>query len=315
MKLKALVCFVACAAMACAAQPAKDHNTGNSSEHNTATTSNNATASSASNTAEVKRSREAVRALTLTDQARHAIVSHNVATAKKDVTQALAALDEIDRSHVSATSVQNGQVPIFAEFETTSFLQPVMTAQHKTPPESANLNANNNSTQKNSTEVAKNQNSALPQSDRPEAIAAVDGGFTVITLDTKAARNNLEKAKQDLASNDMGDADLALAQVQQSVDLESAGSNLPLVRARENLGLADSAVQAKNYTEAQASLNAAASALENYGQTSGQHASAAKQLSQQIKSASQNLETNKSSADTKISNWWKEVSNWTQASS
>lgn len=309
MKCKAIVCFLACAAMTCFAQNSSTSNMPSSQSQNNTTTIQSPIA---------QRSHWAVKTLSLTDQARQAIAQHDQSTAKNDVNQALEKINKIESNpNNSASNSSNANlVPIFAELEQSSFLQPVMTAQHKTAP--ADETADNNQQNSNSSnqQVAQNEKSQLPQSDRPEAVTQVDQGFTTISLNVNTAKSDLEKAKSDLAKNDTNSADQDLAGVQQAVTLESAQMTRPLVRARENLGLAESAIQSQNYSEAKATLTAASRALDNYARNnSAQHANDAKQLGQQIKSFSQQINNNHSDASSKVNGWWNQIADWTQSAS
>jgi len=263
--------------------------------------------------ASAQRSRWAVQTLNVTQQARQALVNHDNSVAKRDVNRALNLIDKIDNTKVSNSDTSSQQVdrlvPIYSEFEQTSFLQPVLTAQHKSSAENSPKEPQDKS------EMAKNSSSQMPQSDRPQAVTAVDQGYTLIALDTNAAKTDLQAAKDDLAKNDAGAADLKLAAVQQSVALASSEENRPLVKARENLGLAESAMMNNNSREAKATLTAAANALDSYAQNnSAKHSADAKSLSAEIKSATKDMSSNNQSAsNTKIENWWNKLAEWTQA--
>ena len=310
MKCKAIVCFLACAAMTCFAQDSSTSNKQSAQNQNSPAAIQSPIA---------QRSHWAVQTISLTDQARQAIAQQDQSTAKNDVSQALEKINKIESNpNNSASSSQNvDMVPIFAEFERSSFLQPVMMAQHKTAPSGEMASGNQQTSNSSNQQVAQNEKSQLPQSDRPEAVTQVDQGFTTISLNVNTAKSDLQKAKSDLAKNDTNSADQDLMGVQQAVTLQSAEMTRPLVRARENLGLAESAIQSQDYSEAKATLTAASRALENYARNnnSAQHASDAKQLGQQIKSFSQQIDNNHSDAGSKVSGWWNQIANWTQSAS
>src|SRR5579885_3756044 len=207
MRIQAMVCCAICFALPAFAQTSSK-NSSNAQSNNDKPPIQNVGA---------QRSRWAVETLNYTQEARQALSNHDLSTAKQDVNLALNLIDKIDNAKIghSSSSSQKADrlVPIYAEFEQTSFLQPVLTAQHKS--------SNANST--NSSEMAKNSNNSnLPQSDRPEAITAVDQGYTLIALDTNAAKNDLQEAQADLNKSDSNDADQKLAAVQESVALASA---------------------------------------------------------------------------------------------
>jgi hypothetical protein len=300
MKLQGIVCCAISFALPVFAQPS----------WNNSSNSQNKSDKPPVQSAAAQRSRWAVETLNYTQQARQALSNNDASSAKQDVDQALNLISKIDdaKTNNSSSSSQKADrlVPIYAEFEQTSFLQPVLTAQHKTSQESS----------KNS-EMARNaSNSNLPQSDRPEAITAVDQGYTLIALDTNAAKNDLQEAQADLNKNDSKDAEQKLTAVQESVALASSEGNRPLVRARENLGLAESAAQNKNFPEARATLKAAANALDGYSQNgSAKHASDAKNLSREIRTATGQSSSSSSHVSQKqIDSWWNQVADWTQAS-
>ncbi|GEM_PF-2766820 len=301
MRIQAMVCCAICFALPAFAQTSSK-NSSNAQSNNDKPPIQNVGA---------QRSRWAVETLNYTQEARQALSNHDLSTARQDVNLALNLIDKIDNAKIgnSSSSSQKADrlVPIYAEFEQTSFLQPVLTAQHKS--------SNANST--NSSEMAKNSNNSnLPQSDRPEAITAVDQGYTLIALDTNAAKNDLQEAQADLNKSDSNDADQKLAAVQESVALASSEENRPLVRARENLGLADSAAQNKNYSQARATLQAAATALEAYSaNSSAKHASEAKNLSQEIRTATRQSSSTSAVSQKQIDSWWNQVADWTQQSS
>lgn len=300
MKLHGMVCCAICFALPVFAQTSSN-NTSNSQNNNDKPPVQSAAA---------QRSRWAVGALNQTQQARQALSNKDTSSAKQDVTQALTLIGKIDNTKVDNSSASSQKadrlVPIYAEFEQTSFLQPVLTAQHKTSNEGS----------KNSEMATNSSNSTLPQSDRPEAVTAVDQGYTLIALDTNAAKNDLQQAQSDLRNNNSKDADQKLAAVQESVALASSEENRPLVRARENLGLAESAAQNKNFSEAHATLQAAATALDGYSQnSSAKHASEAKNLSQEIRTSTSQSTRASSVSQKQIDSWWNQVADWTQASS
>src|SRR6185312_2217707 len=155
MKLQRIACCAICFALPAFAQTSKGNLSSSQQKSDKPPVQSTA----------AQRSRWAVETLNYTQQARQALSNHDTSTAKQDVNQALNLIDKIDTDKVSTSNSSSQQadrlVPIYAEFEQTSFLRPVLTAQHK----NSNVNAPGNS------EMAKNSsNSNLPQSDRPEAI-------------------------------------------------------------------------------------------------------------------------------------------------
>lgn len=274
----------------------------------------------------MKVSKEAVHALRLTDQARQALINKDQNRASTDVDQALSLLNQVEQKMPVNKNDNTHVVPIFAELEQTSFLQPVLTAKGQSQGQqqsAANNGAKSNSSSSNSQSASNSQQSsssganALPQSDQPpanapEVVKGVEGGFSYIALDVDAAREHLQAAKQALKNNDPGKADLELARAQESVDAGTIATNMPLVRARENLSLARSDVKSSSYSQAKADLTAAANALKDYAKdTQAPHAQDASKLSGQIQSAASSIQSSHTASSQKIDNWWNQLANWT----
>lgn len=280
----------------------------------------------------MKVSKEAVHALRLTDQARQALINKDQNRASTDVDQALSLLNQVEQKMPVNKNDNTHVVPIFAELEQTSFLQPVLTAKGQSQGQqqsAANNGAKSNSSSSNSQTASNSQSSsnsqqssssganALPQSDQPpanapEVVKGVEGGFSYIALDVDAAREHLQAAKQALKNNDAGKADLELARAQESVDTGTIATNMPLVRARENLSLARSDVNSSSYSQAKADLTAAANALKDYAKdTQAPHAQDASKLSGQIQSAASSIQSSHTASSQKIDNWWNQLANWT----
>lgn len=274
----------------------------------------------------MKVSKEAVHALRLTDQARQALINKDQNRASTDVDQALSLLSQVEQKMPVNKNDNTHVVPIFAELEQTSFLQPVLTAKGQSQGQqqsAANNGAKSNSSSSNSQSASNSQQSsssganALPQSDQPpgnapEVVKGVEGGFSYIALDVDAAREHLQAAKQALKNNDAGKADLELARAQESVDTGTIATNMPLVRARENLSLARSDVNSSSYSQAKADLTAAANALKDYAKdTQAPHAQDASKLSGQIQSAASSIQSSHTASSQKIDNWWNQLANWT----
>ncbi len=321
------VCGSALAIAFCIAVPAHAQSSSNNSQSSnssdqtgskTARTRNQTTQSKTQQ--KMKVSKMAVHALRLTDQARRALINKDQNRASNDVDQALSLLNQAEQKMPVNKNDNTHVVPIYAELEQTSFLQPVLTAKGQSQgeqPSAANKGPQSNSASNNSQTANNSQSSALPQSDqprqnRPEVVKWVEGGFSYIALDVDGAREHLQAARQALKNNDPGKADLELARAQESVDTGTIGTNMPLVRARENLSLARSDVSSGEYPQAKADLTAAANALKNYSKN-GQapHAQDAGKLSSQIQSAASTVRSKQTAASQKIDNWWNQLANWT----
>jgi hypothetical protein len=314
------VCCSAFALMFCIVGPCYAQSSG------TANTSGKVSAAHKSNAKFLKRSQDrtqpkmeismmAVHALRLTDEARQAIINKDQQLARNDVDHATRLLKQVEAKQPIDKNDKTHVVPIFAELEQTSFLQPVLTAKNQNQgQQSANSEKANSST--NKTMANNSQSSALPQSDQPaqtpEIVNRVEGGYSYIGLDVDAAMEHLQAAKQHLANNEPGKADLELARAQQSVDTGSISTDMPLVRARENLALARDEVSSGKYSQAKAELKAAANALNDYGQDSqAKHAKDAKNLMTEIKSQAASMQGSHGVDKQKIDTWWNEIANWT----
>jgi hypothetical protein len=266
-------------------------------------------------------SRDAVRALRLTAEARQSIIDKDQPSAKKDVDQALGLLNKVQQNTSAAANGNTNVIPIYAELEQTSFLAPVLSAKNQNKGQqqqgSASNSGQNSNSGQGSTGSQSSQASALPQSDQPQnnspdVVKWVEGGYSFIGLDVNAAREHLQAAQQALKNNDSGKADLELARAQEAVDTGTIETNMPLVRARENLSLARSELNGGKTTQARAELNAAAKALNDYAKdVHAPHAQAAKDLSSQIKSGASSMQCNKTAATQKIDRWWNQLSDWT----
>lgn len=343
--LKRVLSSLCCSAFAvafCLVMPASAQSSDSSNHMNTASSSKHSQKSSSSSQEhsanrssssqpsqqKMKVSKEAVHALRLTDEARQALISKDQKSATKDVDQAVALLNQVEQKAPSTKRANTHVVPIYAELEQTSFLQPVLSAKNETAEQKTASNSssasNTNSGQKKANnsnsaqESASNsQSSALPQSDQPagtqpEVVNWVEGGYSYIALDVDSAREHLKTAQQELKANEPGKADLELARAEQSVDTGTVETNMPLVRARENLSLASVEAKSGKYSQAGADLKAAASALKNYGQDSkAPHAKDAANLGSQINSAAAKVKSDHSMATQNIDKWWNKIADWT----
>ena len=318
-------CFSACAflmaLLLCVFVPAEAQSSSSTSAKNTNATSTNSSQNTNNSQQRIDLSKKTVHALRLTADARSAIIDKNQSRAKTDVDQALKLLNQVAQKDNGTDTV-----PIYAELEQTTFLSPVLTAKNNSQNQqqsASNSSNSSNATNNNSnTQAAQNtqntQSSALPQSDqptttkRPDVVNWVEGGFSYIALDVNQARQHLQAAQQALDRNNAGQADIELARAEQAVDTGTVQTNMPLVRARENLTLARTDVTNGRTKDAKAELSAAANALNSYAAANAQapHANDAKNLAQQIKSSSASL-ANNSTASQKIDNWWNEVADWT----
>lgn len=222
------------------------------------------------------------------DAARHSILTHDKQAASNDIDKALA--DRAKLASLAKSDRLGSVIPLYSEFDEDSTLAPVMAARKKAPPSRAPAAAN---------------------SYTPITVDQVAGAFTFIGLDLHKARARLEAAKTALANNNEQAASDSLAAVEDDLIMESDQVNLPLLAARENLGIAGNAVKDGHAREASACLKQASEDLNQFaGSAQAQHAEQAKTLSEKIASFAQSLNRNESNASTKIDGWWHEVDGW-----
>jgi hypothetical protein len=219
-----------------------------------------------------------------TSQARTALQDNQRATASQDVTKALQADNQITSHHL---------VPLFSELDEYSVIGPI----------AASRSAARNTPETNQTPA--NQT-------RPEALAVrnVTGQYTMAELDPSLARTHLQAAQQALSSGNVQLAREALKGVEDSVILVSVGSDLPLVRARDNLVLARMDARHGQYEKAHLDLEAARRALSSYAKGGGAYASQADTLRTQIQNYNRNIQSNHAQAATNIESWWNQTAGW-----
>jgi hypothetical protein len=210
--------------------------------------------------------------LDYTNRARAAIKDSNQQLALQDVNKAESYLQQVEaRAHGST------MIPVYQEFVSVSILSPVRAEQRA----------------------------------RHSVVHQVAGDYTSVVVNTTVAKNNLAAAKTALEHQNLSTADAALSDVQEGVQIEATEADMPLVKARENLILARSNAREGKYGETQAALQAASKALGTYAQENGPHASAARDLQQQIDSADKDLQQNHADILTKINQWWNTTADWT----
>lgn len=322
--LKRVLSYVCCSAVAVllavpqSVQAQSDSTHAQSSSESNKSKNNNARSSPDDAGNKMAVSKTAVQALRLTDQARKALIGKDENRAQTDVAQAIKQLDEVDRKLPNSSTGNTHVVPIYAELEQTSFLAPALDAKNTTQRQDEKTNSASNSTQNSPTTQAKNDSSpSLPQSDEgttnaPEVVKWVEGGYSYIGLDVNAAREHLQAAQQALKSNKPGNADLELARAEGSVVTGEIQTNMPLVRARENLSLARVEIQQGKYAKAKADLNAAGKTLANYSNDNmAPHAKEAKTLASNIRSMANTITEKHTGSDHRIDTWWNELANWT----
>ena len=225
------------------------------------------------------------RMLRETHWASRAIRDDNTPLAKVDVNKALQIASQLTATHTGSGDL----IPLYSELGQYTMIGPSRRTASGANANTAQANANT------STHVAVRQ---------------VVGNYTSVALDLNLAKTHLQAAQQALNNGNTQAALQALRGVQDSVLESSVATDLPLLRARENLMLARAAVNQGEYGEAHAALRAASQALATYDQSGGSHANAAQQLRNQIASYNQSIRQNHANASAQIESWWNQVSGW-----
>ena len=179
-------------------------------------------------------------------------------------------------------------VPIYTELEKVTLMAPLMAAKQEA--------AKHGRANHESMSGKPSQQSPAEQSSQPSraamtpVVAEVELHHTHIMFDVSAANEHLQAAKQALNNDKYKAADGALAAVQRGVNFAYVEVELPLLRARENLMLAKSQVQAGQVQDARMTLEAAAQALEQYAQRADKaRASQVQNLQKEIQTYAQQL--------------------------
>jgi YfdX protein len=199
--------------------------------------------------------------------------------------QVTARIESGNMAYEEKEQVKQLMVPIYAELEKVTLMVPLMAAKQEA--------AKNGATTHGSVSGKQSQQSSAEQPSRTAmtpVVAGVEAHHTHIMLDVGAAEEHLQAAKQALNNNKYEVTDGALAAVQRGVSFAYIEVDLPLLRARENLMLAKAQVQAGQVQDARINLEAAAQALERYGQHADKsHASQVQSLQKEIQNYAQQL--------------------------
>ena len=248
-------------------------------------------------------SRDIGSVLNEVNQARRDVKSQNRQQALHEVNTALNTLQNTRNSN-------QRYIPLYTEVDEYSVMGPIMASRNGNRINSgtSNNSATNNSRASNSGNANGKQGQSANGSERPVAVQDVAGQFTSVVVDKQMIQTHLQKAKQALQNSDYKAADEALAAAQDSVDVASVASDLPLLRARENLVLAKAAANSGDYQEARSALKSACSALRNYASTNSAHAQDAKHLESQINNYQ--MSSDHSNASSQIQSWWDETAGW-----
>jgi hypothetical protein len=229
--------------------------------------------------------------LTDTDQARRAIASNDKDTALQKVNHALDVVNMIQ----SASGAEAQVVPIYTELQQVAIIGPIEAAKARKEGQAGGTRRSNTQSNPNTTESR--------QTETTPAVQEVKARYTSVSLDMGMAKDHLMAAKGALEKGSLEEADAALAAVQNGVVLTAVESDLPLLKARQNLILAKALAQQGR--DPSGPLKVAADALAEYAAISSDpHASEASKLRNEI-------EANLASATTdKIDSWWTQTASW-----
>jgi hypothetical protein len=241
----------------------------------------------------------ATRILKHTDQARTAIADKNNAEAGENIDKALTLVRLIERAvprYDVKAEIRSGDIVYQDEDEEMSYYVPIYDELDKVDVVGPVVRARK--------EHASTANGS-------EAVRASALEFTAMKLDVRLARTALETAKKDLHDGKAGEADEALRAVQTNVILEFETAKLPLVRAADNLKLAQYELQEGHQDAARTALNEASDALQAYEGHAGKHRTGeVKQLRQEIEQLTASLYQNPNEAKGMISSWWDRLVKW-----
>lgn len=258
-----------------------------SQSSSTTTTMQTGSAAIAGNQAQ--RSRMATEMLRHVHQAREAIEQDNRIQALQHVKEARSAFDRLDQAMSAETSKV---VPIYEELEQVSIIGPIKAAKQSSEGEGAGR--------------------ASADRAAPGAVQEAAAEYTVISLDTTTVKPHLEAVEAALEQGNLRQADAGLKTIQSGVNLASVSSDLPLLRARQNLAMAHRLASEGRHQEAGAPLKEAAEALNTYATTlTGTRAAEATRMRDEIRDFARNIGQNPSDAAGQISTWWDRTTGWT----
>lgn len=228
-------------------------------------------------------SQRALEILAQVEQARQAIAANQTQQALHHIHHALAI-----HSRLMATAQSNGHsilVPLYWEFDQSSTLAPMM-AQRK--------------------DAGKQ-----PGKHEPVTVQAAATQYTFVALDLRKVERRLVAAQSALQQNQLQPADQSLSHIADELVVMKVEGEYPLLAARENLGLAEVAIQSGHYQEASAALKEASVTLDQYASSKASHRPyEAKSLSKRIAAMSATVEQNHANSAKQVDQWWNEVSTW-----
>jgi len=145
-------------------------------------------------------------------------------------------------------------------------------------------------------------------------VSAAEQDTTTAKLNVDTAAERLEKADALISVGDWEGADTALSAVLAAVERERASTDMPLLRARQNLMLARSRVMEQKYSDAKLPLREAADALSEFEALfPGPRAETAKTMRADIIAYARDIGHHHDDALDKINAWLDPVNQWYQA--
>jgi hypothetical protein len=226
-----------------------------------------------------------------TNEARQAIRNNNRMQAEQNINNALDLARQIRQVQPNRQIV-----PIYAELQSKSVLEPMLEARQ----------AGERYEQQPRADEAQRGN-------QPQGVVVQEttGQFTFIGVDVANSVRHLQAARMALENNNPIAADDALAAVENNVITARVASDMPLLRARQNLALAETYAKQGRAQETSVALQAAADGLANYASSGGPHANEARALEQQVRSYSQNVRQQQpQQTAAQIDDWWDQTSSW-----
>lgn len=184
-------------------------------------------------------------------------------------------------------------VPIYREYDQVDVISPV-------------------TAQKQQAAAAKGATVAPKSPGAPEyAYAGLD--YTGIKFNLRLANRDLLLAQDFVKQGDAKSATAALQDIEAAgVIFEFSAMREPLVRAMDNLRLAEAELKAKHPDQAKAALSAAVDALKNYGKLAGESRSKeVAELNKEVDDVAKNIAgQNTESFSKKVSGWWDKCLSW-----
>ena len=254
-----------------------------------------------------------------TDLSRRDLQNEDLKGAKSDINKALILVKIAERAApkmILETKIRSGNlsftdkreipnyvVPIYDELEDVSVLAPVFSAKEH---------------------AEKRQ--GVSSATGPMGIGLDEEMLqTKVSLDVGLAKSQLLKAQKAVAARQIKVADRELERLETDVIFSYSQEDRPLLTVRANLILAKKEIEASHYKEAQAALDEARSALEEYAKSaSSSRLSAINQLEDKIKDLDmqvKNAEGKKiaspkdvppalTSGPKHLDHWWNKVRGW-----